>query len=244
MRLFLFLNVESKITHPGFSLFVVFTSCILYSLLLNFTLAELLETKKVEFQDVSKLFEDLLTVLEGEYTEMNTRFDKERTDLMDQLTKNDILEDVVDEDEGERRERERVLIRDHEREVYTRVEKTRLARIKSFKEGISLVWIVYMRLTRRSQSIRAARVIFSRARKSALVTFHVFVASALMEFYVNKDPVVAGKIFEVGLKTFPVSSTVEEDGGDGVLYILKYIDFLMCLNDDNSTFCRFIDLYI
>jgi cleavage stimulation factor subunit 3 len=72
--------------------------------------------------------------------------------------------------------------------------------------------------------------VFSRARKSNLITNHVFVASALMEYYVNKDPVVAGKIFELGMKTFPLN---EDEGSTE--YILRYLDFLMCLNDDNNT---------
>lgn len=45
----------------------------------------------------------------------------------------------------------------------------------------------------------------------------------------NKDPVVAGKIFEVGLKTFPMNEDSQAVG-----YVLQYLDFLMCLNDDNS----------
>lgn len=54
---------------------------------------------------------------------------------------------------------------------------------------------------------------------------------ALMEYYVNKDAVVAGKIFEVGLKTFPM------DAG-AVGYVLQYLEFLMCLNDDSSNLIR------
>jgi cleavage stimulation factor subunit 3 len=51
-----------------------------------------------------------------------------------------------------------------------------------------------------------------------------------MEYYVNKDPVVAGKIFEVGLKTFPLT-----EDPYATQYVLHYLEFLMCLNDDNNT---------
>jgi Suppressor of forked protein (Suf) len=50
-----------------------------------------------------------------------------------------------------------------------------------------------------------------------------------MEYHVNKDPVVAGKIFEVGLKNF----NLKEDA-EAASYISHYIDFLIGLNDDNS----------
>lgn len=118
---------------------------------------------------------------------------------------------------------------EHEREVYQRIEVPRMKKNEMFKQSVSLVWIVYMRLTRRSQSIKAARIIFGKARKSALVTSHIYVASALMEYYVNKDAVVAGKIFEAGLKQFPINE--DPQAAD---FISHYIEFLKCLNDDNS----------
>jgi cleavage stimulation factor subunit 3 len=163
------------------------------------------------------------------------RFDKKRNQLYAYL-KETFSTTFDDLDEGERRERERELKKEHDREVESRVEKPREKNIEIVKKGYTLTWIVYMRLTRRSQSIKAARLVFSKARKSELITSHVFVASgmcflilALMEFYVNKDPVVAGKIFEVGLKTFPLNEDKQAVG-----YVIQYLDFLMCLNDDNS----------
>lgn len=231
------------------------------SLLLVFTLAEYLETRKTkDFKEISDLFEELLQGLESTHEKRNTYYDSAKTELQEYLVQHTVIADIEGEDEGERRERERSSARDQIVEVYARVEKPRIKELTGLCRAYSLVWIVYMRLTRRSQSIRAARLLFSRARKSSLITSHVFIASALMEYYVNKDPVVAGKIFEVGLKTFPLggggnasasggaitkeeeevvaaaglNQDGEEDGGVG--YILTYIDFLICLNDDNSKF--------
>ena len=231
------------------------------SLLLVFTLAEYLETRKTkDFKEISDLFEELLQGLESTHEKRNAYYDSSKTELQEYLVQHTVIADIEGEDEGERRERERSSARDQIVEVYARVEKPRIKELAGLCRAYSLVWIVYMRLTRRSQSIRAARLLFSRARKSNLITSHVFIASALMEYYVNKDPVVAGKIFEVGLKTFPLGGggnasasggTItkeeeevvaaaglnqdgEEDGGVG--YILTYIDFLICLNDDNSKF--------
>lgn len=80
------------------------------------------------------------------------------------------------------------------------------------------------------QNIKAARAIFSRARKSKNCMPHVYVASALMEHYISKDPQVAGRIFELGLKNVP-----EGNNGDLlVAYISEYLDWLISQNDDNS----------
>jgi cleavage stimulation factor subunit 3 len=62
-----------------------------------------------------------------------------------------------------------------------------------------------------------------------LITSHVYTASALIEFYVNKDAVVAGKIFELGIKTFNIG-----EDEYATTFICRYLDFLICLNDDNS----------
>jgi cleavage stimulation factor subunit 3 len=138
--------------------------------------------------------------------------------------------EAEEEWDGERREREREIQKEHEKEVNERVEIIRQKKNDELKSSISLTWIIYMRFTRRSQNIKAARLVFSKARKSALITNHVYTASALMEFYVNKDPTVAGKIFELGMKTFNIAQDKH-----AAVFICRYIDFLVCLNDDNNT---------
>ncbi|KAJ3345530.1 mRNA 3'-end-processing protein rna14, partial [Kappamyces sp. JEL0680] len=203
------------------------------SLLLSFTAAELLESTKsgdAGFEQVTAIFDGLIKALEDLYAATNQKFDAQRSAMLDFLRQNSVLDEVADEDEGERRERERELTKEHDREVQVRVESVRERELGSLKQSLTLVWIVYMRLSRRSQSIRAARLIFSKARKSSLVTSHLFTASALMEYYVNKDAIVAGKIFEVGLKSFPLNEDPQ-----AAFYVEHYLDFLMCLNDDNNT---------
>lgn len=194
------------------------------NILILFTLVELLEADKVDF---TPIFDTVLTEKEAELQGLNAKYDKESEELYAQLRQSQIST-ILDEDEGERRERERDLKKDQKNEVEARVEVNRRKAIEQLKEATTLIWIVYMRLTRRSQSIRNSRLVFSRARKSPLITNEIFTASALMEYYVNKDPIVAGKIFEVGLKTFPLNE-------DSVDYVLHYLDFLMSLNDDNNT---------
>ncbi|EDO40717.1 predicted protein [Nematostella vectensis] len=89
----------------------------------------------------------------------------------------------------------------------------------------TLAFIQYMRFSRRAEGVKESRSVFKRAREDARTNFHVFVASALMEYYCGKDKAVAFKIFELGLKKY----TNEAD------FVLPYVDYLSHLNDDNNT---------
>lgn len=145
------------------------------SLLITFTIVETLESRKVDFKEIQEYFENLLVKLEEEYESVMRRFDKQGQDLLKYLSETQTsFEDL---DEGERREKEREIRKEHEREVQSRVEGPRIKKVGVIKQASTLTWIVYMRLTRRSQSIKAARLVFGKARKSSLVTSHVFVAS-------------------------------------------------------------------
>eukprot|EP00775_Hariotina_reticulata_P002070 gene2070-2390_t len=77
----------------------------------------------------------------------------------------------------------------------------------------ALVWIQYMRFSRRSESVTASR--------------RVYVASALMEWRHARERDVARKIFEKGLEVAEFATTPE--------YILAYADFLCDVGDvDNA----------
>jgi cleavage stimulation factor subunit 3 len=64
----------------------------------------------------------------------------------------------------------------------------------------SIIYIQYQKLAIRLGEIEEARNIYINASKSPNSTYHVEIASALMEFYTNKTPKIARKVFEVGLK--------------------------------------------
>ncbi|KXS17978.1 Suf-domain-containing protein [Gonapodya prolifera JEL478] len=129
-------------------------------------------------------------------------------------------------------ERARVALDQQER----RMKETEVA-----KRSLSLTWVFYMRFGRRTENVKGARAIFGRARKSPHCTYHVFVASALMEHYLSKDAIVAGKIFELGLKVVSGSDGLQNgfssdgDSGDGaVQFSLQYLSYLISQNDENS----------
>uniref|UniRef100_A0A1I7VCC6 Suf domain-containing protein n=1 Tax=Loa loa TaxID=7209 RepID=A0A1I7VCC6_LOALO len=89
----------------------------------------------------------------------------------------------------------------------------------------TLAYIQLMKFVRRTEGVQYARAVFKRARQDSRCKFHVFVASALMEYYCSKDTDIAIRVFDMGLKKY----------GDEPEYALAYVDFLSHLNEDNNT---------
>lgn len=90
---------------------------------------------------------------------------------------------------------------------------------------LTLVYVQWMRFTRRTEGLKAARTIFKRARDAKRVGHQIFTAAALMEYHCTKDQAIACKIFELGLKKF---NTCPD-------FILSYIHFMNTLNEENNT---------
>lgn len=206
---------------------------LIHSLLISITLAEFEEARKADFEVIQSIFDTLIARLETFRQTTESQFNEQAADLMKLLadtSKSGQEDENETEWDGERRERERELQKEHQKEVHDRVEVVREKKLLEICSSISLSWIIYMRFTRRCQNIKAARQVFSKSRKSPSITSHAYTASALMEYYVNKDPIVAGKIFELGIKTFNIS-----EDPHATSFVVQYIDFLICLNDDNNT---------
>ncbi|VDN31118.1 unnamed protein product [Gongylonema pulchrum] len=89
----------------------------------------------------------------------------------------------------------------------------------------TLAYIQLMKFVRRTEGVQYARAVFKRARQDPRCKFHIYVASALMEYYCSKDTDIAIRVFDMGLKKY----------GDEPEYALAYVDFLSHLNEDNNT---------
>lgn len=72
-------------------------------------------------------------------------------------------------------------------------------------------------------AVGGSRQIFADARARGKITSDVYVASALIEHHVYKDP-AGTKIFERGAKLFPEDST----------FILEYLKHLLSIGDTTS----------
>jgi cleavage stimulation factor subunit 3 len=109
------------------------------------------------------------------------------------------------------------------------VQQEYATQAQTLSRTISFAWIALMRAMRRIQgkggkdSVGGFRQIFTDARKRGKLTSDVYVASALMEHNVYKDP-VGTKIFERGAKLFPEDAT----------FILEYLKHLLEIGDTTS----------
>ncbi|OMH81338.1 mRNA 3'-end-processing protein RNA14 [Zancudomyces culisetae] len=99
--------------------------------------------------------------------------------------------------------------------------------VEQLKKKYTMVYIAYLRFGLRAEGINEARAIFKTARTKDIeyITYHLFVASAMIEFHVTKNSTIAGRIFEYGLKHF----------FDCNEYVSEYLKFLINMNDDNNT---------
>lgn len=104
------------------------------------------------------------------------------------------------------------------------------ARADLLSKTISHVWIALARAMRRIQGkggvgIGGLRQVFVEARKRGKLTSDVYVAVALMESVVYRDP-VGGKIFERGMTLFPEDEP----------YLLEYLKYLHSKDDTTSKY--------
>lgn len=104
------------------------------------------------------------------------------------------------------------------------------AQTRLLSRTISFGWIALMRAMRRVQgkgkvgaTVGGSRQIFTDARQRGRITSDVYMASALIEHHVYKDP-AATKIFERGAKLFP----------EDEVFILEYLKHLLAINDTTN----------
>lgn len=125
-------------------------------------------------------------------------------------------------------------------------EAAKAAKVKVIQDGyavqaellsktISYAWVGLMRAMRRVQgkgsvkdAVGGSRKIFSDARQRGRITSDVYVAAALIEHNVYKDP-AGTKIFERGAKLFP------EDAA----YTLEYLKHLLSIGDTTSKYITY-----
>ena len=101
---------------------------------------------------------------------------------------------------------------------------------------LSFVWIALTRAMRRVQGkgkpgalVGGSRQILNDARTRGRITSDVYVASALIEHNVYKDP-AGTKIFERGAKLFPEDET----------FILEYLKHLLSIGDTTSMHIQYL----
>jgi cleavage stimulation factor subunit 3 len=109
------------------------------------------------------------------------------------------------------------------------IQRAYAAETQLLSRTISYVWIAMARAMRRiqgkgSQTEGGLRKVFTDARQKGRLTSDVYVAVALLESVVYKDPVGA-KIFERGARLFPNDEN----------FMIEYLKYLHSKDDTTST---------
>ncbi|WRT67126.1 uncharacterized protein IL334_004092 [Kwoniella shivajii] len=192
------------------------------SFLLTFALAELLEEQS-QIPATHELFQNFLASLSPEIDELRKVIEREVANAKgpEIPPPAGLGNDITMDGDGISEYQRMVEERENRGKL---VEERRGKEVEELMKGVNVGWIMYMRFARRVEGIKGARAIFGKARKSAYLTWHIFEASAMMEYHGNKDHGVAIRIFELGLKLF--SEEVE--------YVIKYLQFLLSVNDDTN----------
>ncbi|KAG0375773.1 mRNA 3'-end-processing protein rna14 [Mortierella sp. AD032] len=199
------------------------------SFLLHFAYAEMEETRK-NFKESRAAYEGLVKSLTEKIDDMNTKVDQEVQAAKAALLAEQQLLDGgskkvrdIEEVDGEMRERERDELKKRTKELQ-QYEKLARKEVEEMIKGCGLAWIMFMQFVRRTEGTSQWRQIFGRARRSNACPYQVYIAAALLEYHCTKDTTIAGKVFEVGYKSF----------ADETAYVDQYLEFLIQLNDDSN----------
>ncbi|KAI0092880.1 Suf-domain-containing protein [Irpex rosettiformis] len=181
------------------------------SFVLNFAYAEALETDK-NFEEVHATFDKFLEVLRKDLEVVETRVNTGNPSLADgsQSQSNGAAADG-----GQ--------TQNSSQSSEGGASKSKELNDRRTEYGVA--WIVYMRFARRAENLKSARAVFGKARRDRWTPWEVFEAAALMEYHCTKATEVAMRIFEKGLETFP----------DEVEFALRYLGFLISINDDSNS---------
>ena len=173
------------------------------------------------WHEYSIYLEDQLKNLSDKETELKQRLLKELFILFERATKglmrhNLLIHFAYADFEEIRKDTKKAL------EIYTKLAE---AGREDERIDLTLVHIQWMRFTRRTEGLKAARVVFKKAREEPKVGHQIYTAAALMEYHCTRDQTIACKIFELGLKKFNNCPD----------FILSYIHFMNTLNEENNT---------
>ncbi|EMR08331.1 hypothetical protein PNEG_03171 [Pneumocystis murina B123] len=183
------------------------------SYLLHFQYADFLEQNK-RFSEMRTIYETLIENLSKEFKKISCYMENKISEV------SKYLEYVTPQDPVEEGEIQKLTPK---KEIQN-IQKQGEEELNKLTKNISIVWSVFMRAVRRTEGIKAARQVFGKARKVPNQAYHIYVASALMEYHCSKDSTIASKIFDLGLKSF----------GNDPDFVLHYLTFLININDDTN----------
>ncbi|EFY86520.1 CFIA complex component Rna14 [Metarhizium acridum CQMa 102] len=138
------------------------------------------------------------------------------------------VQESIEEDDDDDDDEEKKVRKSPTEERITAIQQAYAAESQLLSKTISYVWIAMARAMRRiqgkgNQTEGGLRKVFTDARQKGRLTSDVYVAVALLESVVYKDPVGA-KIFERGARLFP------NDAG----FMIEYLKYLHSKDDTTN----------
>ncbi|KAF8972103.1 hypothetical protein BDZ97DRAFT_1783153 [Flammula alnicola] len=192
------------------------------SFLLTFAYAEAMEIKK-DFAEVHATYEKFLGILRANLetlelttTSANTSFSSNAPGQNNGASNGNAPPNMSGGEPGSNNSSFNTQASDERPKKTTELQKHRTE--------YGLVWIMYMRFGMRAEGVKPSRAIFAKARRDRWTPWEVYEAAALMEYHCTEEISVASRIFERGLDTF----------GDEIEYVLRYLGFLISINDKNN----------
>jgi cleavage stimulation factor subunit 3 len=201
------------------------------SFLLNFAYAEGMELKN-DFAKVRTTFEAFLAILRADLDDLKARVDAtaaaaaanaSAANADTTLTTEPNTSGVVN-----------TTINSQASMTSTADEESKRRELAEKRTEYGLVYIMYMRFSRRAEGQAAWRLIFRKARMDTWTPWEVYEAAALMEYHCSKDVGVAGRIFEKGEELF----------GDEIEFVTRHLGFLISINDQNSVLILLFTRYV
>jgi cleavage stimulation factor subunit 3 len=188
------------------------------------------EVDKAEFaQAVRKPYDDVLETLYEMGDKVKER-EKLEVSTLRQAAAQDLVQASIEHNDDDDDEEDSKPKRSPMEERILAIQRGYAAETQLLSRTISYVWIALARAMRRiqgkgNQSEGGLRKVFTDARQKGRLTSDVYVAVALLESVVYKDPVGA-KIFERGARLFP----------NDEMFMIEYLKYLHSKDDTTSRF--------
>ncbi|PIA14492.1 Suf-domain-containing protein, partial [Coemansia reversa NRRL 1564] len=204
------------------------------SLAVQFAYAEMAERMK-QLDICKQTYEHVVRILRQGIESVTTKYSQKLEKLERKLEQPSNKKRAIDEAQGaavsntdaaEAETSSETKLRRSIEQRIARIKARKEAKLEERREAYTLGWIMYLRYTQRSEGIDAVRQLLRRPRSepAGYLTYHLYVAAALMEYHVAKRPGVAAKLFEYYAKTFSDSSE----------YIMEYMNYLISSGDDTN----------
>lgn len=152
------------------------------SLLITFYATELYESVQ-QFDQAKILFEDLIKSYEQDYLMCRNSVESTEESMKSREKALKGTENVVEEADEESSDddinRNNLLVNDAE---YVKLKDTLMMHKKTediLSRKLNCIWIQFMKYSRRTEGMKGARQVFSRARKTKYCSFHIFTASGM-----------------------------------------------------------------